>query len=47
MNEAEIFLAAVQIEEPQIRDAFLDSVCQSNSELRVRPMLPFRKENSL
>lgn len=36
MNESEIFLAAVQIEEPQIRDAFLDSVCHSNSGLRQR-----------
>jgi len=36
MNESEIFLAVVQTEEPQLRDAFLDSVCQPNSELRQK-----------
>ncbi len=36
MNESDIFLAAVQIEEPTVRDAFLDSVCQGDKEKRQR-----------
>ncbi len=36
MNESEIFIAAVQIEDPRVRSAFLDSLCQENRELRER-----------
>ncbi len=36
MNESEIFIAAVQIEDPRVRSAFLDSVCQDNRVLRER-----------
>ncbi|MDX1925416.1 MAG: alpha/beta fold hydrolase [Pirellulaceae bacterium] len=36
MNESDIFLAAVQIEELSVRNAFLDSVCQGDMEKRQR-----------
>lgn len=36
MTESEIFLAASQIENAQLRSAFLDSVCQAQPELRLR-----------
>jgi serine/threonine protein kinase/pimeloyl-ACP methyl ester carboxylesterase/class 3 adenylate cyclase len=36
MNEGDIFLAAAQIAEPQLRAAFLDSVCTSDAEQRHR-----------
>lgn len=36
MNEQEIFLAATQIEDRQVRDAFVDSVCRENPNLRNR-----------
>ena len=36
MNESEIFMAVVQIDDPQVQASFLDSVCQANSGLRVR-----------
>ena len=36
MNESDIFIAAVQIEEPSVRTAFLDSVCQGDTEKRRR-----------
>ena len=32
MNDSEIFLAAVQIEDPAVRAAFLKSCCQENSD---------------
>ena len=36
MSESEIFMAVIQIEDPKFQASFLDSVCQSNSGLRVR-----------
>ena len=36
MNESEIFITAVQIEDPRVRSIFLDSVCTANEELRNR-----------
>lgn len=36
MKEPEIFLAATQIEDQRLREAFIDSVCGGNPELRER-----------
>jgi serine/threonine protein kinase len=36
MNESDIFIAAVQIEEPSVRTAFLDSVCLGDMVKRLR-----------
>ncbi len=36
MNESEIFLAASQIDDPKILAAFLDSVCQSDPQMRLK-----------
>ncbi len=36
MNESEIFMAVVQIDDPQVQASFLDSVCQANAGMRVR-----------
>ncbi len=36
MNESEIFLAATQIEDPKVREFFLNSVCGYDRELRAR-----------
>ncbi len=36
MTESEIFMAASQIESPQLRAAFLDSVCRDKADLRKR-----------
>ncbi len=36
MNDSELFITAVQIEDPLVRAALLDSVCNGNSEQRQR-----------
>ena len=36
MNEREIFLAALEIEDPQARDSFLDSICKHGDPVRRR-----------
>ncbi len=36
MNEREIFLAALRIEDPQARETFLDSICDSGDPVRRR-----------
>ena len=36
MNESDIFLAAVQIEDPAVRAAFLDSVCREKPDQLAR-----------
>ncbi len=39
MNESEIFLAASQIQDPEVRSSFLESVCRSDQALKQRVLL--------